>query len=272
MRMKTFLLNIQDDPGYEARLQAALDLARAFSGHLTCLQATSPDIAVGYDSTSGLFIMESLLTAIEKQRAMLRQRTERRLAEEDVNWNYLEQSSEPFAALSGESHLSDLIILGHPAQQSRRGSADAFIGDVLSRVRIPVLVIPDTIKGFRTGGIAMVAWNGSREAAQALRAAVPLLRKAKTVHLVQVEEHGDDRFPSTAAAEYLARHGVRSEIHERKVYKSQIELELMLQSKTLAADYVVMGAFGRSRAREFLFGGVTRHMLHESALPLLLAH
>jgi nucleotide-binding universal stress UspA family protein len=142
----------------------------------------------------------------------------------------------------------------------------------LMHARIPVLVVPENKNTLDFRNVAMVAWNGSREAADALRQAVPLLALAKAVHVVTVEDERENLFPVTDASEYLSRHGISSELHDRKASKQMVEAELDRCAVELGADYLVMGAYSHSRAREYVFGGVTRYMLHEATLPVLLAH
>ncbi len=127
-------------------------------------------------------------------------------------------------------------------------------------------------KGFRCTGRAMVAWDGSHEAASALTASRTLLRVASEVHVVTVDERSKRDFPPTDAAEYLSRHGIAVEIHEWPRKDRSVEEALSHACQELSIDWMVMGAFGHSRLRETIFGGVTRYILAETRVPLLLAH
>jgi nucleotide-binding universal stress UspA family protein len=270
--MKSILLYIQADPGLAARTQLALDIARATGGHLSCVHSTSPQAYVAFDNFGGIFVAGEVVARVSEHAQKMQRDTEALLAKEDVSWDYQDMTAEISSALIHNSHLNDLIIMGHPADPKHRSLANGQIGDVLMHARIPVLVVPEKAKPVDFRGVAMVAWDGSREAANALRQAVPLLAMAKEVHLVTVEEDKEVMFPSTAASEYLSRHGVKSDLHESKADEVLTEFELERHARVLRADYLVMGAYSRNRAREYLFGGVTRYMLHDSALPLLLAH
>ena len=116
-----------------------------------------------------------------------------------------------------------------------------------------------------------VAWDGSAEAAYALRCAVPLLRGAGEITLFTVEDALAE-FPATDALAYLSRHGVSAEllvIQRVGSVEDTLAREVMLARPQL----LVMGAFTHSRWREFLFGGVTRHFLEcEDGPALFLAH
>jgi nucleotide-binding universal stress UspA family protein len=270
--MKSLLLHIQDDPGLPGRAEIALDLARAFSGHVSCVHATSAQAYVGFDGFGTMFVMAEVMQAIEKHDAKMRAETETLFASEDVAWSYKQITSEVSGALIGESYLNDLIIMGRPDVPKERPLAIPHIGDVLMYARAPVLVVPDSETAFDFRNTAMIAWNGSREAADALRQAVPLLALAQAVHIVTVEDERESLFPATGASEYLSRHGISTELHDRKAPARSVQTELDRCATELGADYLVMGAYSRSRAREYLFGGVTRHMLNEATLPVLLAH
>ena len=124
---------------------------------------------------------------------------------------------------------------------------------------------------FDCSGSALVAWNGSYEAAQALRLALPLLHHAPDVQLVTISEAPVETDAEQAIA-YLARHGVSARARERAAGKGGVAEALIECAAEMDAAYVVMGAYGHSRVRETILGGVTRDLLHASPLPLLMAH
>jgi len=116
-----------------------------------------------------------------------------------------------------------------------------------------------------------VAWDGSPQADAALRAAVPLLVKARSVTLTEVRD-GSVKTPAEEAAEYLSRHGIKPVIRRES---SAIDLPstiLLDTIDTIDAAYLVMGGFGHGRFIEAALGGVTRRMLQECPVPLFLAH
>ena len=103
------------------------------------------------------------------------------------------------------------------------------------------------------------------EGSHALRLALPMLAKAKAVHVVTVLEDKSG-FPATDACEYLARHGVASELHEWQRNGRRVADVLREAAAKLGASYIVMGAYGHSRIREAVLGGVTRDLLDDSDL------
>lgn len=269
--MKTVLLYAQDDAGFESRLQAALDVARAQGGHVSCLQATPPSAYVAFDNFGGVFALPEVMRKLDELRAELQQKLEARLSREDVSWEVMDCTGDPAYLMVSRSSLADLVVLSRAPEGARHHDALKLMGDVLLGTAAPVLVVPETRARIEVDAPAAIAWNGSFEAGNAVRAALPLLRQASAVHIICVEEAKEQVLPSTSAARYLARHGIEAEVHACAPDGS-IEETLVEHARRRRAGYLVMGAYGHSRAREYLFGGVTRFLLSHSPLPLLLAH
>lgn len=120
-----------------------------------------------------------------------------------------------------------------------------------------------------------IAWDGSDAALVAVRKARPLLTTAELVSVVMVDppRHSPDRSdPGGALAQYLARHGVHTQVSVISRSMSRISDCLLRFARDQEMELMVMGAYGHSRMREALVGGPTRHMLQDSDLPILMAH
>ncbi|MCO4091746.1 MAG: universal stress protein [Sphingorhabdus sp.] len=268
--MKTLLLHVQDDPGMEARLQAALSIARATSGHVSCLHITPISLYIASDGITGAYMMPNLSKVLDDMEKKMRARIEGHLENEDVSWSYEHVDGDPAQEIVSRSSLADLIVLGRYHHRETRHTPITLIGDVLQSCRAPILVQPQELDSFDVFGPAVVGWNGSFEAANALRAALPLLKMASMVHIVTVEEPQEHMLPSLSASTYLSRHGVTSELHTRPVSDKPVEDAIRETAAVMGASYIVMGGYGHSRAREFLFGGVTRTLLKECPIPLIM--
>jgi nucleotide-binding universal stress UspA family protein len=120
-------------------------------------------------------------------------------------------------------------------------------------------------------GRALVCWDGSACASAAVRAAVPLLKLAQTVILLEIEEDGRDK-TAEDAAEYLSRNDIHAIIRRRHPLTMKHADVILDEIKQERADYVVMGGFSHLRFVEALFGGVTRALLSKSPVPLFMAH
>jgi nucleotide-binding universal stress UspA family protein len=271
--MKSVLLHVQDDNGLEARLQAALSIVRATNGHLSCIHVTPVNAYVAFDGFGGVFVMGDIVKALDEHEAKMRTRIEERLAHEDVSWDYHQITADPSHALVSRGALNDLIVVGRGRHHETAAVPGiTTIGDILHTTRTPMLIQPEKLDSFDPLGPAVVAWNGSFEAANAMRFALPLLKLASAVHILTVEDQKDTAFPSVAASQYLSRHGISSELHTQTADSKSVADTLIASVLMLKARYLVMGAYGHSRAREYLFGGVTRYMLKDCPVPLLIAH
>jgi nucleotide-binding universal stress UspA family protein len=122
----------------------------------------------------------------------------------------------------------------------------------------------------------LIGWNASREAALAIRGALPLLRKAETVVVLEGEPvenpFGLRHLPRLDLRAWLRRHGVEADFREFRPPGKERATALLDAAHAASADMIVMGAWGHSRITELVLGGTTRHLFQSSDLPLLVAH
>jgi nucleotide-binding universal stress UspA family protein len=140
----------------------------------------------------------------------------------------------------------------------------------------PVLVVPHSGRFEAVGRTVLIGWNASREAARAANDALPLIAGAEsaTVLVVNPSEApgGDGAEPGAAIALHLARHGLRATA-EHVVAPQVDDGEMLLnQAADLGADLLVVGAYGHSRLRELVLGGVTRTLLRQMTIPVMMSH
>lgn len=271
--MKSILLHIDHDAAMNARLQVALDIARASGGHITCLQAISYEVFAPGDFYGSA--IAAAMPVIKENAEKLRAEIEAHLATEDVPWDWRFVYGVAPHRLLEHSPLADVVILGPTDVGDGGRGPSAIVGDLVLKAPVPVLVVPGDAGRFDPAAPAMVAWNGSSEAAHALRAAVPLLAMARKVYLVSVAEaEGKPRFdfPALEGAQYLSRHGIECEVVEVPRGEAGIADTLFSAAQMRECALMVMGAYGHSRLAEMLLGGVTRKMLTEPSMPILLAH
>ena len=259
--MRSILVHAEVGPAGQARIDTALSLARATGGHVTLLVDTPVSRYVAVDGLGGGFVATDALKEALADDDEFAQKIDSALARGDVCCDVVRAESDPLDALGDAARLADVVVV------ARR---EALASDLPLAVRCPVLAVNagETLC-FPLGRVA-VAWDGSAEAANALRAAVPLLAGAE-VTVVTVKDAAKD-FPATDALAYLSRHGIKAELQvvERA---GAVEETIARELARLRPQLLVMGAFRHSRLREFLFGGVTRFFLEEPAGPaLLLAH
>lgn len=269
--MKNILLLVHDDAGQEARLQAALDIGRAVSGHVTCLDVAILPAMLGTEyACDAAFGAEMLLAEERDHEAANRTRLEQRLAKEDVTWNWLDATGEIAACLKDASTLADLIVVNRELDEFPLPDMRTAAGALVVGAGKPILAVPESAKRLDLDN-ALVAWDGSSAAAAALRAAVPLLKLASRVEIVEIDDTSVHA-PAEDAAAYLSRHDVHAMIRRWPRGTGTTADALLERVATGAFDYIVMGGFGHRRWLEALFGGVTRAMLTKSPVPLFMAH
>ena len=135
------------------------------------------------------------------------------------------------------------------------------------------LLVPYAGTFANVGGRVLVAWNGSAQAARAVNDALPFLQSAERVVVVMVNPARGDRTEGTDIARHLARHGIAAEITDIVTDRNgNVGNVLLSRATDEAADLIVIGAYGHSRLRELVLGGVSRALLGHMTVPVLMAH
>lgn len=279
--IKTILLHILDDEFRDQRIENGLALARACSAHLSCLHVTPVEAYVASDAFGGVFVMNDIMRKLDERDYSLRRKVEERLAGEDVSWDYEQVTGNVAAILIARAALADLLVTARePRRADFVGPTVGFLGDLLHRSRTPLFIPAPDGSGLDPAGIAVIAWNGSIEGANAVRASLGLLKLAAEVRVLQIPEKRQDdatRFPATNVLEYLSRHDIHAELITEQAPSGEPSAEvvadmLVAEARGAGAAYIVMGGYSHSRIGEYVFGGVTRTLLKECPLPLVIAH
>ena len=269
--MKSILLHVYDDTGLESRMQAAFDLARVFEGHITCLHSTPFEDYLQNDPLTATRLPAEFSKKMKRLRESIQARVEERLRVEGVSWDWIHLDDLPSSSLARLSIVSDLVIVSHAGRALLKDEPRPLAAAVAAEGRAPVLTVPETLRRLDLARPILIAWNGSSEAAAAMRASVPLLAHAANVQLLEVEDK-IAAYPRDLAARYLARHGIEVEIVQKRPIEGSVSDTIEGAARELGASMIVMGAYGHSRLREFFLGGVTRNLLRDCGLPLFLAH
>lgn len=260
--MRSILVQAGSDHACPVRLESAKAVARATGGHLTLLIDTPIEPYVAVNPYGGAFVAKDALEAAIAADDALAKTLEGRFAKGDVPFDVLKTEGAALDAMLGAAQLADLIVISRTC---------SFSGDLAIAADCPVLVLGNAPLAVPVE-TALIAWDGGVQSARALRAAVPLLAGCSAVHVLTVSGEKDSEFPATESLRYLARHGIKAELHE--VAKAgSVEETIAGAAARLGAALLVMGAYSHTRLREFVFGGVTRYFLGlESGPALLLAH
>ena len=280
MSYRTILFAIDEDPFAEAHVDHAAQLVRAFEGRLVGLSSHRPTAWAGdgkvaflQDDPLTIELREAEDAAVARETVFL-QRC--RLAQVSAS-EAIRDDSEMASAVCRHALYADLVIIVQPPaigphHVERQRRAHVVLRDSVR----PVLMLPRGGRFMPLARAAVVAWDGSAGAARAAQAALPMLRRADVVHLVQVADpRRQDTAPPHAelqrAAAWLSGHGVAVRTHVQASSLAAAEA-LLAEVASVGAELLVMGAWGHGRVVERLLGGATRAMVDRMAVPVLFAH
>lgn len=284
--IKTILASLTGFESDRTVLDAAVAAARIDGAHIDCLH-TRIDVSQTADFIGAAASHRDVLLDLtrklaeeergrsEHARAAFQDAVKRHaLPVADKAENGVSASWTELVTLQNETlhraRLHDLTVMGRdPELSSER------IHNVLMQSGRPLLLAPSR-PVTAIGQTVALAWKEGPGAARAVTAAMPLLAKAGQVVLLSVPEGGmtDDigRASADALAGQLRRHGIKADIRLKSAQSLSVSETLLEMAYACGADLLAMGAYGHSRMREFVFGGVTRDLLKDSALPLFLFH
>ena len=277
MAFKTILAVTAPDLD-DSDLQMAVELCQENDAHLAVLVmvlAAPPPIG-GYASV----ISEAWLEERQEDLDKLQQRTaavSAFLAAEAVSSDVASAYQEEAWAdetIGQRARYTDIVLLGpqllsHPVLKGK-----VLEGSLFSSGK-PMLLVPAGSTASLNPKRVMIAWDSRLEASNAVSSAMDLLSAADAVHMALVDpvegESGHGAEPGADIATYLARHGVKVTVDRLPSQGRTVADTLRQHAIDVSADLLVMGAYGHSRLRQRVFGGVTRSMVDDPPLPVLLA-
>lgn len=266
--IKTILLDAEKDSGFQARLQAAVELTSRFKAHLVCLQVTPVDTVFSGEPIGSDAVFPSAPGEIEARDLSHMEDVAKQLAREHISWEWVHEEGLPTEIFVDRAALADLVILSGPSSDLIGNRHSALASSLAMACHSPLLCVPLAAKPSKWNGPSLIAWDGSLEAAHALRQALPLLKESAGVDIITVGR-GNPGHPPEEARLYLKRHRIASQLHHCKADGSTANTILKIAT-ALNSKFIVMGAFGRSRLLEAVLGGVTRTLMTKSPVPLLI--
>ena len=296
MALKDILVGVDPSTAGEGRLKLALNLVRAHKAHITACyimrgeHAAPSPIMPGVPVNPGPRILvapqagptlgDTVPTSIspasrEAERAEQVEelfRTELRAHGLGGEWHLL--SPGETAVFIDLAKSFDLTILGQLSPEIR--STGFRPDEIVIATGRPVLVVPYAGAFDTVGRRALVAWDGTREAARAANDALPLLENAEAVTVMFVgarETALEEHHPSIERmVHHLQRHGIAARAEETLEGDLRISDVLLSRAADLAVDLLVAGAYHHSQLREALVGGVSRELLDHMTVPVLMSH
>jgi nucleotide-binding universal stress UspA family protein len=278
MAYKTILLHLNDKRRAEALLEPAIGLASRFNAHLIGLHVYAAVPAAPVSVPYGSQVLGSMVAAERKSTEEIAAVFARMTAGQPfvAEWRALKVPHVDLAAVVMEhGRAADLIMAGQTDPDWDLSPLLDFPERLALESGRPVLVIPYAGRYPTIGRNAVIAWKPGRESARAVFDALPLLEGAEKVDILEIRERGQEPSglaPDTSIAAALGRHGIKPSVRTSVIGDIGIGDEILSRLSDLGADLLVMGAYGHSRMRELVFGGVTRHIARHMTAPTLLSH
>lgn len=283
MNYKSVVVYVDDAKRSQRALNTAAEIAARFDAHLTATFIYEPlyyryplayegGVIPDFTDDTKLANEEAAAVQAEFEKAC------RAYGVDKCDWRY--EEGELLSTLSLQARYADLVVVTQASPDVEEGDLNTD-PDLPAKLAIasgrPVLVAPYAGQHTTIGKRVMVAWNASREATRAVSDALPLMDGTEQVNILAINpETGDYRGhgeePGADIALYLSRHGINVEATQTVSGASSIADTLLSRAADLGSDLICMGAYGHSRLRELTLGGVTRKLLREMTVPVLLSH
>ena len=274
---KSILVHFDSGRHVVRRLETAIDLARTFDARIACLFALDAVAAPAASDPRRQVILEMMREIRHDSMAKAKAEYEgclRRTGFEAAEWRSTDGDALDAVAL--HARYADLVVAGQPHPEEGSGVEAAFNRNLPLAAGRPVLTVPYAGNHATVGRRILVAWDASREAARAVADALPLILRAGYVEVVTVNAratqfgHGEE--PGADIGLFLTRHGAKVRVAPIEAPDMDPGGVLLSRAFDMQADLIVSGAWGHSRLREAILGGVTRTFLESMTVPVLMSH
>lgn len=280
MAYKTILVSLNELSRLPQLLGAAATAARSFNAHVSGLYvipAVQLYPSMGFEAVPQTFDGNRIY--FKENEEKVRTNFEDTMKKEGLKFDFhAVDGATPSIAdeVVTLGRCADLILVSATNSEETTGVESDFVEQILMAAGRPIIVLPfkgDVKLSFND---IVLGWNGEREAARAAFDALPLLKAAKKVRIVRTDPQKDPSLKGAVAgadlAETLARHGVKAEATSFPTGGDDAGHALLRCADDNGSDLIVMGAYGHSRLREYIFGGATQYMLAHLNRPVLLSH
>ncbi|MEO0744427.1 MAG: universal stress protein [Pseudomonadota bacterium] len=279
MSYNTILTILSGGPEPLRGLNAAISKAISWDAHLEviCVAVDNALHSYSYAEISPVMLQTTLAEAQETANTLAQEATAELDRQGLIRYgvkSVVTQAGLLPGVIRRHARFSDLVVMPRPYGAGAGPDAPTLVEAALFEAGVPVLIVPDGIDAWTAPRRICVAWNEGDEALTATLRALPILAQADSTFITIIDppQHGPDRSdPGGLLAQFLARHGARCEVDVLARSLPRISDLLIRATTDRDVDLMVMGAYGRARWSEAMFGGATRDMLQECPVPLFLA-
>lgn len=278
MAYRDILLHLTDDKRSAEKAATAFALAKKHGARVSALY-TLP-------YPSSLYVMGEYVPATYIQQQITDANATADLAKEafleqarkaGVKVEWLTSEKIPVEAIEQHGRTFDLVVIGQPDPNLDRSPVtslglDGLAADLALSLGRPLLVVPYIGQYGALGKTVAVAWNGGREAARAVHDALPLLEAAESVLVFTINPDEEGKTSAEALVKHLQNHAVKARGQQIVAAGMSAGEALLSALADYSVDLLVMGAYGHSRTREMVLGGVTATLLESMTAPVLLSN
>jgi nucleotide-binding universal stress UspA family protein len=277
MTYATVMVSLALDQPNEARLAIAGQIAETFDAALIGVVASvfSPPLYFTDGKQAQMVIDQeeaSIKRRVAELEAQFRQAADNRASH--IEWRSAIDFPARFALQQARS--ADIIVSGGRSDAFSDPFATVTPRDLVMEAGRPLLVVPDSVDWLDPRS-AIVAWKDTAEARRAIVASLPMLRKARDVVVAEIAEEDGSHAAAVAGVRdvvaWLSRHGIRAaELAAAQDHDRDVFAQLDSMAASVGAGFIVGGAYGHSRFREWILGGMTQHFITQTARCVLLSH
>ena len=270
--MKSILIHLTDGNGMTPAVTAGLTLAARFDSKILGLY-TIPSLATSFWGSETAEFLPTLENQLKKTAQTALARFQEMTANTALSVTSKCVDNAYLSTISEASFGHDLLVTTQLKSSPQTMVEMEFQApDIIVGVSCPTLVVPQSFHADTIGEHILIAWNNSREASRAVRDALPLLLKAKFVVVLHVTPAHSDPVGTETIVEFLNNHGIPHILVSRLAPSASVTKSIQDAVAEYNADLLVMGAWGHSRLRELVLGGVTREILAQMTIPVLMSH
>ena len=275
MTYRSLMVYLDPEQGSEPALRVARELADQFQSKVIGVTAGLPAAPIHADGMIASSVLEVDYDQLNQAIGRCETRFRSALSDLGSSLEWRSAAANPADFLAAEARAADLLVVGRSENYSAFGPHQQLeIGDAVMKAGRPVLVVPPRRTSLAFDRV-LVAWKDTAESRKAISAALPLLRKATELTIIEIVSDEGERDAATArvadVANWLSRHAIKASARvELSAGDTGSQFDAIASEARI--DVIVAGAYGHARLQEWIFGGVTRHLLRQNSACVFLVH